>query len=197
MAHDSPISQREEWRHDDAPNWEQLGFLKVVCWARAQPNYWHDEKGYEHEITAAAFHPAAGHFAWVERRQKQIADEQGRAWLDIEYRLKVEMDGQLAIDWVIETYNPFFGCDVGYLVWHGNRVVMIYREKHDSYACSLAVDDKPRLVQIADQWRVIDGVIEFCQWRARVVERLSVPDLQPISPLIDAEAEATGLLTHD
>jgi hypothetical protein len=156
------------------------------------PLHWQDERGYEHAIEDEAVHPDKGHVAYVECRQKWI-ERDGRPWLDIEYRLKVRRDGRLALDWEIDTYNPAFGCEVGHLGWHGDWVVMIYTEKHDTFACSWLAGGEVRLRKIAYRWRVVDEVIEFCQWGSAQVERLALPDLQPLPALTGAEAWETGL----
>jgi len=182
-----------EWRHDDEPNWERLGFEGEVCRVLGCPPRWQDEQGYEHEITAGAVSVGKGHVAWVECRQKKMVRD-GTSWLDIEYRLKGRVEGRPAIDWVVETYNPYFGCRVGYMAWHGERVVMVYREKHDTYACSVVAGGDVRLMQVAHRWRVVGGTIEFCRWRSDRVERLSLSGLEPLAPLEGVEARMTGLL---
>jgi hypothetical protein len=185
-----------QWRHDHQANYEHHGFLAAVCTALDLPASWQDDQGYHHEITAAAVHPSEEHLAWVECRQKWLV-RNGQNWLDIDYRLKVRISGRLAIDWEIDPYKPFFGFKVGYLAWHGNHVVMVYREKHDTYACSLKEEERPRLVRVATRWVVAGRVIAFCPWESDRVERLSLPSLEPIAPLTGAAALATGLLGDD
>lgn len=177
--------------HDDA-NFQQHRWLTLVLQAIDCAETFHDDQGYKHEITAGAVHPSWGHIAWVEYKEKEV-EREGRPWFDCEYRLKARVDGHIAIDWIIDTYNPFFGCRIGYLAWHGDHVVAIYREKHDCYACSLAVGQPVKLVEIAHQWLVAKDVIAYRKWQSAVVERLAIPGLQPLPPLTGEEAEATGL----
>ena len=190
------------------PNAHRLGFIPIgvagsrpmedgdeaiaaVCERLERPVRIIDANGYEREITAAAVHPEEDWIAWVEYRCK----EQRAHYLDIEFRLKARVDGREAIDWIVETYNPFFGCRVGYMAWHGERVVVIYREKHDSYACSLSVTGGRReRVQIADEWAVVGDEISYCGEEPDFVERLSLPDLQRLARISSNDARAAGLL---
>lgn len=192
------------------PNFDKLGLIPVgvagaramesagetvheVCKRLARPVRFIDEKGYEHEITAAAIDPEHDRIAWVEYRCKQ----QRNGYLDIEFRLKSQVDGRPQINWVVETYNPFFGCNAGYLAWHGERVVIIYREKHHTYACSLLPSGAKVLVQITDEWAVVDDQITFCSDEPDFVERLALPELRRVSRISSTEARATGLLPPD
>jgi hypothetical protein len=179
------------WRHDGETNWKAQNFVGVACWALGIPPAWRDADGYDREVAAAAYDPTDGHVAWVECRQQWLRSDH----LDIEYRLKARVGGRLAIDWVVETYNPYSGCAVGYMAWHGERLVMVYREKHHTYACSATAEEEVRLVQAADNWRVVGLALEFSLWRSAQVERLSLPGLEPLPPLSEEEARETGLLS--
>lgn len=181
------------WRHDGETNWEGQNFVGVACWALGVPPAWRDADGYDHEVTAAAYDPTDGHVAWVECRQKWTSE----SYLDIEYRLKARVGGLLVLDWVVETYNPYFGCRVGYMAWHGERVVMVYREKHYTYVCSAAAGEEVRVVRAADIWHVAGLALEFSPWRSGQVERLSLPGLEPLPPLSGEEARGTGLRSAD
>src|SRR5262249_9714256 len=150
-----------------------------------------DARGYEREIIAGAVHPENGWIAWVEYRCKV----QRAGYLDIEFRLKALVEGRGAIDWIVETYNPFFGCRVGYMAWHAGRVVVNYREKHDTYACSLsATGGRGELVKIADEWAVVENQITYCSDEPDFVERLALPDLRRLARISSTEARETGLL---
>lgn len=95
----------------------------------------------------------------------------------------------------METYNPFFGCRVGYMAWHGERVVVIDREKHDTYACSLSTTGGRReLVEIADEWAVVGDRITYCSDQPDLVERLALPDLHRLAGISSTEAREMGLL---
>ena len=85
-----------------------------------------DGAGYECELFAAAI-SEAGRVAYVESRAKDAGPNPhgyyGRK-IDIAIRIHlVERDGtNLAAD--IESYNPFFGCDVRFFQWVGETAVL-------------------------------------------------------------------------
>lgn len=149
-----------------------------------------DETGYEREITAGCIHPTKGWPAWVESKCKEL---QGGMW-DVEYRLKALLDARVVIDWAVETYNPFFGCRVGHLAWHGDRVVVVYREKHRTYAVSFPPEGTKTLVEVADEWMILGEMLTHAGEQPDLVQRLTVPDLRPLSPITAGEAKANGLL---
>lgn len=190
------------------PNFRKLGFLPIgvagghpmghgeeairaVCERLDRPAHLVDAEGYEREITAGAVHPEKDWIAWVE----YCCKERRARYLDIEFRLKAQADGREAIDWIVETYNPFFGCRVGYMAWHGERVVIIYREKHETYACSLsATGGRRELVEIADQWAVVGDQITSCSDEPDFVERFALPDLRRLARISSTEAREGGVL---
>jgi hypothetical protein len=195
---------------DGVPNFHKFGFIpvgvasgrrladgdeaiRVVCNRLDRPNRFIDEDGYEREITAGAVHPETDGIAWVEYRCKERAN----GHVDVEFRLKAQVEGRPAIDWNVKTYNPFFGCRVGYMAWHDDRVVVIYREKHHTYACSLCPSGARELVQIADEWAVVGDQISFRSDEPGFVECLALPELRPLPRISSSEARRTGLLPPD
>ncbi len=168
--------------------------IRAVCECLDRPVRFIDAKGYERGITAGAVHPEKGWIAWVEYRCKTRWD----GWVNIEFRLKARVDDRDAINWIVETYNPFFGCRVGYLAWHHGRVVVIYREKHRTYACSLsATREKRVLVEMTDEWAVVGDQITFRSREPGFVESLSLPELRRRARISSTEARAAGVLPPD
>ena len=91
-----------------------------------------DEAGYECELIAAAI-SASKRLAYVESRARDagpdLHGEAGRK-IDISIRIHLVDAGGANRSVDIESYNPFFGCDVRFFEWVGDTVVLIYREKH-------------------------------------------------------------------
>jgi hypothetical protein len=150
-----------------------------------QPANFVDQDGYEHRTAAEARHPEKGWRAWVEEKSKWVekilpGESKPQRWLDNEFRLRAMIDNRLAIDWVVETYNPAFGCEVGYLAWHGEHVVAVYLEKHDTYVCALAAGAPVKLLCISHEWSVAGGVLSFLDYGSGRVKRLSLPSLEPL-----------------
>lgn len=149
-----------------------------------------DENGYQHEITAGAVHPGSKAVAWVHCKSKTLAN----GHVDIEFRLKAQADGRPLIDWIVETYNPYFGCHVEYLAWHDRRVVMVYREKHHTYACSHPLTGGQQRVQLTKEWLVTESQITCRSQEPDLVDRFALPDLRRLPAMSADEARKAGTL---
>jgi len=191
---------------DGVPNPERLGFMPVsmaglgptessvaaieVARVLNRPVEFVDEQGYERSIIAGAVDAEGKLLAWVENKSKEITSQ----YVDVEFRLKIMVDNQIVVDWVVETYNPYFGCHVGYMAWHDQWLVLIYREKHDTYACTFTLNGTMRRECISDYWLVSKGQISFVSERPYLVERFSLPELARLGDLSGEEASAKGVL---
>ena len=102
---------------------------------------------------------------------------------DISIRVHlVEADGtNQSVD--IESYNPFFGCDVRFFEWIGNMAVLIYREKHWTFACRLGDAWPPKFVKIEDLWVIHENQLAYVRLKEEFVRRLSFPDLEELDTL--------------
>jgi hypothetical protein len=207
MSNTSPDDNVGSPYPDGIPNRHRMGFIpvglvmgahpaefndaiKTVAGLLDRPVQFEDEHKYVHEITAAAIHPETRWLAWVEC----ICNDQDRRFVDVHFYLRAQMDGELAINWEIETYNPYFGCQVGYLNWHGKRLVMVYREKHNTYVAVLCRGGFRHHLQISDDWIVRDGFIVFIDKEEQNVRRLLLPRLQERRRLSLREARQAGYL---
>lgn len=97
----------------------------------------------------------------------------------------------------IESYNPFFGCDVRLLEWIDGAAVLIYREKHSTYACQFGDVWPPKFAKIEDRWIKKDGILGCIGYGEERVRRLTFPGLNDIEPISMGEAERVGLLPPD
>ena len=113
-----------------------------------------DSNGFECEMFAATVNPDGQRIVYVESRAKEQHE-----WVDIAIQIHFR-DSHGAFSSVdIESYNPYFGCDVGFLNWINDDIaVLIYSEKHRTYA-----------YRIGDQWPPLFAEIEERQQR-RLVE---------------------------
>lgn len=152
-----------------------------------------DANGYTHEITAGAVHPGIRAVASVHCKSKNLRN----GHVDIEFRLKAQVDGRAVTDWIVQTYNPYFGCDVRYMGWHDGWVVMIYREKHHTYACSHSVAGDRQLVQLTDEWLVANNRITCRSEEPDLVDRFGLPNLDRLPPMAADEARQAGMLPPD
>lgn len=149
-----------------------------------------DGDGYECEIIGAAI-GACREIAFVESRARE---EPSSDLVDISIRIHlVEPNGShRSAD--IESYNPFFGCDVRYFEWIGRAAVLIYREKHSTFVCRFGDVWPPRFVKIEHDWIISGGMIGFIGYQEKRVRRVSIPALEPCDPLSVEEAARIGLL---
>lgn len=159
----------------------QRAAIAQVCARIDRPEEWLADDGYEHTIVGGAVDGART--AWVERRSQLRG-----GWEDVDYFLRVRAGDALVREWVVDTYNPYFGCDVGELRFCGDTVAVIYREKHATIVCALAPGAAPRLRAISDDWQIRGDVVLHTSEARGLVEQLRLPDLAPLVPLPRAAA---------
>lgn len=113
-----------------------------------------DDEDYEWTIQALAIDEQEKRLAWVEWRFKQGRGE--REYHN--YYLKARQSTGEYRRWEIETYNPYFGCDVKLLEWIENAVLLIYEDKHDTYVARLDKDGIER-IEISPDWKIADSIL--------------------------------------
>jgi len=158
-----------------------------------------DEKGHECEIIGAAI-SATGDIAYVESRAKDVGFNRygfNQRQIDVSIRVHlIDRSGNHnASD--IESYNPFFGCDVRFFEWLDHIAALIYREKHWTFACRFGDIWPPKFVKIEDDWIINGNVLGYIGYREEVVRRLTFPHLDVLAAIPATEAAGLGLLpTH-
>jgi hypothetical protein len=155
-----------------------------------------DPDGYECEIIGAAIRES-GEIAYVESRAKDVGYHPHGAnqrHIDITIRVHLVTPSGRHESADIESYNPFFGCDVRFFEWVGPTAVLIYREKHWTFACRFGDLWPPRFVKIEDAWVIKEDILGFIGYKEETVRRLSFPGLEGLEPLPVAEAERAGLV---
>lgn len=173
---------------DHDPHGDAETAIDRACARLGRPRAWIADDGYEHEIVAGAVDDAR--VAWVERR----ALERPGQYVDVDYYLRVRAGDALLREWTVDTYNPYFGCDVGALKLLGDDVVMIYREKHATIAAALGPAGAPRMRRLSDHWRLLGDVVLHASEARGLVERFTLPTLAPLAPL--PAAVAADHLSH-
>lgn len=173
------MSELEDFREDfnfdfeddskDLPEEKRLGFFSET-WSSVTPDFaaaaqkagelftakkWFiDEDDYEWMILAQAVDQERNRLAWVEWRFKQGSGE--REYHN--YYLKARSAAGEYWRWEIETYNPYFGCDVKLLEWLETSALLIYKDKHDTYAARLN-DAGAKRMQISPEWKIADSIL--------------------------------------
>ena len=203
------MDEREPIFKKGHPNPEKLGFVSIRLSAGREPAperieeaarilrrelTFIDESGYECELIAGAISDN-GCVAYVESRAKDVGPHPngiaGRR-IDVTIRIHlVAIDGtNRSVD--VQSYNPFFGCDVRFFEWIGGTVVLIYREKHWTFACRFGDVWPPRFVKIEDMWILHGGQLAYVGYEEAIVRRLSFPALEELEPLSRNEAAELG-----
>lgn len=193
------------------PNREHFGFISIRSSAGAEPDqerigtaarilgrapFYQDDGGCEHEIIGAAI-SETGLLAYVESKTKDGgANPHGVGGRHIDVSIRIHLfSGKGSDRWVdIESYNPFFGCDVRFFEWIGNTVVLIYREKHSTFVYRFGDVWPPKHRKIEDDWLIRDGQLAFIGYKEHSVRRLSFPALAPLDPLPKEEAAKLNLM---
>lgn len=148
-----------------------------------------DDEGYDRHIVAAARHPFSAALAYVECRSQQ----QGN-FFDINYHLRLRDPAGREVARKVESYNPYFGCDVRFLEWYHDVVLMIYREKHQTYVCRFGFDGPALFRAIREEWIVSGVQLGYRNHTDKIVHRLSMPELRSLPSLTLEQAELWELI---
>jgi uncharacterized protein (TIGR02996 family) len=150
-----------------------------------------DSEGYERTITAAAVSGLHDAVAYVECRSQQRG-----SFLDINFYLRIRGSDGREMMREVESYNPYFGCDVRFFEWFGDEALVIYEEKHDTYICRFGLDFPANFKVISSYW-----ALNGCQlgyWHKRApetnVRRVTIPGIEELTPLSESGAAKLGLL---
>lgn len=125
--------------------------IQALCEVLQRESEFEDADGYFVEIEAAA-EGAAGRWAWLESREKEV----GRL-VNISLKIHLYQQDEIQYSWDIETYNPYFGCSVKYMEWWDDVLIVLYSEKHDTYVAALQVGEEPRFLTVADTFWIYDA----------------------------------------
>lgn len=165
----------------DDPDDANTVAIAAVCARIAQPREQAGADGTLRTIVGGAID--GDRIAWVEQRSRNEGYE------DIDgYTLYLRAGDELLRGWVVDTYNPWFGCEVQHLRWLGDEVLAIYNEKHHTIACVLGRVGAPRMQVIAHEWRRLGDLVLYRSEARGLVERLLLPELSPRTPLSVADA---------
>lgn len=147
-----------------------------------------DEDGWEQEIIAATALNSRDELAYVSCTSK---DQGNFVAVSFEFRVR-DTNGHETIS-EIESYNPYFGCDVHFMEWRGKSAVLVYREKHATYVATCASGGPACYVKISDYWIVNGDVLGYWFHKDLEVRRLSLPDLAEYSSVSESEAKILGV----
>jgi len=169
--------------------------IKTAALVLGRAPFYKDAAGCEHEIIGAAI-SKTGLIAYVESQTKDGgANPHGFAGRHIDVSIRIHLFSKgVDCSVEIESYNPFFGCDVRFFEWVGETVVLIYREKHWTFAYRFGDVWPPKFLKIEDDWLIHDNQLAYIGYKEPSVRRLSFPALDPLDPLPKAQAAKLNLL---
>ena len=150
-----------------------------------------DKRGYEREIIGAAVHPSTNRIAYVETRAKK------RWWsslIDVSIKIHLRNTDGSERNVNIKSYNPFFGCDIGFFHWVDDFALLIYSEKHRTYTCTFGDNWPPNFVEIDDYWIINGQTLGYIGYKESMVKRLSIPELSQLESISINDAKSLELL---
>jgi hypothetical protein len=167
-----------------------LGAVVSAAHALYRDPYITDHEGYDCDILAAAMHPNGSQFTYIEQRSKP-----GPRGVDVTIKIHLVTVGGNDRSEDIKSYNPFFGCNVRYLQWHADSVVLVYREKRHTYATTYGHSWPPVFRPIGDRW-IINGT-SLAYADDGNIEHLSIPELNHIATLSESQAKQALLFPDE
>lgn len=142
-------------------------------------------------VLAGAMDPGARRVAWVE--EAHGLPKGGLVPVSLDFRIAEK--GTALVSIPVETYNPYFGCVVGFMRLFAASLAAIYREKHRTLlACIDAPYEQQRLYVLDDDWVVDGDAVYFSSREPGLLDGLHLPSGDPLLPLpIPAHARVREL----
>lgn len=160
-----------------------------------RPVSYEDDDGYTVKIWGGTIHPQKNWVAWIDYYEKGIR------WIDCNYYLRAKIDGEILIDWTIETYNPFFGCTQGYFAWHDDKIILVYLEKHAVYGVTVSQQgllEHHELGYLGTEFCVQDNIVIVrpVTPQGTNLQCYKLPNWEMLTSLSEEEALKMGILTE-
>ncbi|MBZ4418722.1 hypothetical protein [Myxococcus sp. RHSTA-1-4] len=132
-------------------------------------------------VLGGAVDPATGRVAWVEQL---TGEPDGDGHVPVSIDLHFAWEGRRQGQVEVPTYNPYFGCDVGFMGWYGGALVVIYREKHRTLAVRLSPPATALEVAVlGDTWALDEDTVYFVSHHPGLIEGRLLPSLARALPL--------------
>ncbi|WP_164008829.1 hypothetical protein [Pyxidicoccus trucidator] len=136
--------------------------------------------GTSREVLGGVVDEATGRVAWVEQ---QTGESQG-GYVPVSIDVHCAWEGSPRGQVPLPTYNPYFGCRVGFMRWYGDALVVIYREKHRTLAVRLHPPAEALTVAtLEDTWAIDEDTVYFVSQHPGLLEGRRLPSLERCLPL--------------
>ncbi len=150
-----------------------------------------DKHGFEYEVIAAAKH-SEDIWGFLECKAK---DDKGM--VDITFTVYLSKQNKVVHSWEIESYNPYFGCDVSYIKWRSDSLVVIYEEKHDTYLAVVSLDATDKFKVIEYKWCLSNDTVYYRGYKETVVKQVVIPSLITKNDIALEQAKALKFLPKE
>jgi hypothetical protein len=131
-------------------------------------------------VLGGAVDATSGRVAWIEERSQEPED----GYVPVDIDLVVAWGGEQRVKIPVPTYNPYFGCQVRHMLWYGEALVLIYREKHLTIAARMAPPYGTLEMVVIGGGCAVDGnTVYFVYDHPGLIEARLLPSLAPGLPL--------------
>lgn len=112
-----------------------------------------------------------------------------------EHLLQTVANGE-AFKWEPITYNPYFGCTCYLIEWVQDYLIFIYKEKHDTYICSVQGNTVNTFNFHGAKLTRLGDVLLFEKYGEETedIRRIRIPDLTILDSISRDLAQKDGLL---
>lgn len=127
------------------------------------------------------------------RKSEITSSENYIAWFESDYhgyqRVKIYLNSKKYLEWEPITYNSSFACYCGYLKYHSDVLIFIYKEKHDAYIVSINKMEVRYFNYNGERYCVGKDLIyyeEYSNMNNGVIGVVTIPDLK-VQPCINKD----------
>jgi len=176
----------------DSPRADKLA--AEVCKVLDIANYSIDDEGYQSEIICAEYSEKHDMWAWMQSWADGTHwDDHDSPAIDVSFGVILIKNGIILQQWEPYTYNPYFGCVPEFMDWLDDNLILIYGEKHTTYAARIKPGVKTKYVELESYWIVRNETIFHKTYDGKEVRSTTLPELEEGSVIGLAEAKKRGL----
>ncbi|MFB5651113.1 hypothetical protein ACE5IS_10740 [Leptospira wolffii] len=146
-----------------------------------------DETGYKHDMLGLSKN-SKGDICFVEAKYKRLEHI-----VDVSIKFHIRRSDGFEIEKEIESYNPFFGCDVHFIDWVDRITVLVYTEKHNTYVGIGSFEEGIQYFNIGKEWKLNGNLIGYYKWKDDKISVLKLPSLTKIGMTLKNVAIAVGI----
>ena len=151
-----------------------------------------DAEGFCSTILAAAYSEENDAVVYVESRSRAYG---ARTKVSSRVHLISSQLGHRSTN--LKSTDPTYGCEVYFVNWMGDKVVLVYREKHDTFVSRIGYRWPPYFEAIGPEWKLLGKTLYSKSLKSGYVDRYEIPSLKPLAPLSLLDFKVMGLSLDD